>query len=645
MFNLKSKYKPTWDQPEAIKQITYSLKKWNKYQTLLWVTGSGKTFTMANIIKNINKPTLILAHNKTLAAQLAQEFKEFFPDHAVHYFVSYYDYYQPEAYIAKTDTYIEKEATINQEISRLRHAATESLLTRKDVIIVSSVSCIYWIWEIDDYLAHILKLKVWESYSMEDILTKLIALQYKRSREDFTPWMFNVLWDVIDIYPASRETVYSLEFFGDELDVIREKNPMTNEIYDNPKEITIFPAKHMVTTESKIKSIIPKIRKELEERANYFYEKKEFVKEERLRTKVEFDIEMMLETGYVNWIENYSMYLWNRNKWDKPTTLMNYFWKDYLMFIDESHITIPQIWWMYAWDRARKTNLIENWFRLESAYENRPLKFDEFESNINQAVFVSATPSKFEEENQSLIATQVIRPTGLLDPVIEVEDMEYMVDSIMKNLQEVILRWERALITTITKASSESLADYLANNWIKVKYLHSEVDTMDRLEILRDLRIWKIDVIVWVNLLREWLDLPEVSYVAILDAEKWWFLRSERSLIQIIWRAARNVNWKVIMYSQDKIHSDAMKSAIKITNERRKIQKTYNIKHNITPTTIKSSIKESWKPKTRTWDKINKKEVKTIVKRLEIEMEVAIANQDFETAAELRDEIILLWKR
>ncbi len=703
MFKIVSDKKPTWDQPKAIKEIYSYLEKWHKYQTLWWVTWSGKTFTMANIIEKVQKPTLVIAHNKTLAAQLAQEFKEFFPDNAVHYFVSYYDYYQPEAYVQKTDTYIEKEATINEEIDRLRHAATQSLLTRKDVIIVASVSCIYGIWDIDAYIDFAFDLKVGEFIKIEEILQNLVSMQFRRATSDFKPGNFLMMWDVLEIWPASEETVYTIEFWGDEVSQITRRNYLTGEIYEYLQEITIFPAKHTVTTKERINEIIPNIKTELDERLRYFKDEMwDILRYERLKTKVEYDIEMMQEVWYVNGIENYSRYLDWRDANLPPATLIDYFGDDYLCFIDESHMTVSQIWGMYAWDRSRKESLVNNWFRLPSALDNRPLKFEEFEAKMNQVVFVSATPSSFEIEKstndlsyfewfdpivdwdwksseENRVVSQVIRPTGLLDPEIEIKPMEFMVDDIIKNLDEVISKWERMLITTITKRSSEELCDYLLENWYKVRYLHSEIETLERLEILKLLRTWDIDVIVWVNLLREWLDLPEVSRIAILDADKQWFLRSKSSLIQIIWRAARNSNGKVFMYvervknlkenmevqvyalwkltkldnwkfiNEDMlVVSPAMKVAIDLTYYRRKVQAEYNEKYKITATTVFSSIKDIWvNTKKKEYALLDKQSVEKELKRLELEMDIASANLDFEKAAELRDAIIELrrWKK
>jgi excinuclease ABC subunit B len=725
LFDLQSKYKPSGDQANAIVEITNNLDAGEKFQTLWWVTGSGKTFTMANIIDQTNKPTLIIAHNKTLAAQLANEFKEYFPNNAVHYFVSYYDYYQPEAYVAKTDTYIEKESTINEEIDRLRHAATQDLLTRKDVIIVASVSCIYGLWDISSYVEQVFTIRVGEEYVMEELLNQLVNIQYKRAAADFKPGNFQVMWDLLEIYPASSETVISIEFWWDEITQITNRNYLTGEIYEYLQDATIFPAKHTVSSKDKINDIIPRIKEELDERLETYKANGDVLKFERLKTKVEYDLEMMQEIGYVNGIENYSRYLDGRPDGASPATLMDYFGDDYMCLVDESHMTFSQIGWMYAGDRARKTNLVENWFRLPSAMDNRPLKFAEFENKIKQVVAVSATPSKYEivkscmqewdiaqydsewkiklndgakeffnfdatagelwkATKQSRIVPQLIRPTGLLDPEIELRHMEFMVDDIMKNISEVIDAGERMLITTITKKSSEELADYLTENGVAVKYLHSEVDTLERLEVLKDLRTWAIDVIVWVNLLREGLDLPEVSRIAILDADKQGFLRSESALIQIIWRAARNSKGKVFMFVEklrnfsydpekwaslaspkwdrilpreeddlfrvDKaklcnsewfVISEAMRKAIGLTYYRRKLQHAHNEKHWITPKTVYSTIKDMWiKTKNKDHAILDKKSAEKELKRLELEMDIAAANMEYEKAAELRDEIL-----
>lgn len=704
IFNLKSKYSPSRDQANAIENLVNYINNWNKFQTLWWVTWSGKTFTMANIIKKINKPTLIIAHNKTLAAQLAQEFKEFFPDNAVHYFVSYYDYYQPEAYVSKTDTYIEKEATINEEIDRLRHAATQDLLTRKDVVIVASVSCIYGIWDISLYTEQVFDIKVWEFYEIEELLKRLVAIQYRRAASDFKPWNFMVMWDVLEIYPASQETIFTIEFWWDEVSQITSRNYLTWEIYEYHQEVTIFPAKHTVTTKWRIEEIIPEIKKELDERLAYFQSTWDVVKYERLKTKVEYDLEMMQEVGYVNGIENYSSYLDGRKSWDSPATLIDYFWDDFLCLVDESHMTFSQIGWMYAGDRARKTNLVENWFRLPSAMDNRPLRFEEFENKMKNVVAVSATPWKFEIEKSSdnpdkffdfdpikdgiwscdeknRIVPQMMRPTGLLDPEIILRPMEFMIDDIMTNINEIVEKNERLLITTITKRSSEELTDYLLSNWVKVKYLHSEIETLERLETLKELREWKIDVIVWVNLLREGLDLPEVSKICILDADKQGFLRSVSSLIQIIWRAARNENGKVYMYSEQlksdklskysleekniylgdlyrvdqwklvnsdwQIISEAMRKAINLTYYRRNLQQKYNEENAIDPKTVFSEIKDMWLKSNKTkrdYSVLDKRSITREIAKLELEMDIAAANMEYEKAADIRDQILDLKK-
>lgn len=719
MFTLKSKYKPTWDQPKAINSIIKYIEDGNKHQTLWWVTGSWKTFVMANIIEKINKPTLIIAHNKTLAAQLALEFKEFFPDNAVHYFVSYYDYYQPEAYVGKTDTYIEKEATINEEIDRLRHAATQDLISRKDVVIVASVSCIYGVWDIKAYEDSVFELRVWEEYQFDDLMKKLILLQYKRAGEDFKPGTFQVMWDLLEIFPSSKETVYSLEFWGNEISRITRRNYLTGEIYEVLNEIEVFPAKHTVTTKDTINKIVPLIQEELKERLEFFQQTGEVVKHERLKTKVEYDIEMMQEVWYVNGIENYSRYLDGRKEWQPPATLIDYFGDDFLCIVDESHMTISQIGGMYAWDRARKENLVWAGFRLPSALDNRPLRFEEFEGKMKNMLLVSATPGQYDIEKSSIhpdkffnfnpiidwawkdtqddrIVPLVIRPTGLLDPIIELRSMNYMVDDVMKNIKEVIKVWEKMLVTTLTKRSSEELTDYLLENGVKVKYLHSEIETLERIEILKDLRTGKIDLIVWVNLLREWLDLPEVTKIAILDSDKQWFLRSSSALIQIIGRAARNAKWKVYMYSEElkniqlkkidgveMLHntktwenyhmdeylldengarvplfrfdkwkfvtsewifvSNAMKTSINLTNYRRKLQREYNEKHGITPTTVFSEIKDiGIKTNKKDYSLISEKDLEKELKKLEFEMWVASANMEYELAAELRDQLIEL---
>jgi excinuclease ABC subunit B len=649
MFKLHSKYKPTGDQPQAIAGLIASIKKGNKFQTLLGVTGSGKTFTMANIIQDLQRPTLVLAHNKTLAAQLAQEFKEFFPENAVHYFVSYYDYYQPEAFVVKTGSYIEKEATINEEIDRLRHAATESLLTRRDVIIVASVSCIYGIGEVAQYQGQTLGFEVGKNYPLEALIGKLVALQFRRASADFKPGMFRVLGDILEIYPSSSEHILVLDFFGDILEGMFWKEALTNERIEVVETATVFPAKHFVTSPDLVAEVIPMIRAELDERIDFFKKSGKLLEAERIKMKTEYDLEMLQEVGYVNGVENYSMYLSRRVPGMMPSTLLEFFPEDYIAFIDESHISIPQVGGMYAGDRARKLNLVDYGFRLPSAMENRPLKFEEFESKLTQAVFVSATPSKYEAQVQSEVHEQIIRPTGLLDPLINIEDMEYMVDSLMREIIAARSRGERSLVTTLTKKSSEELAEYLASNGVKVKYLHSEIETIERLEILRDLRMGTIEVIVGVNLLREGLDLPEVSFIGILDAEKIGFLRSTSALLQIIGRAARNSNGHVIMYSHGCKQSIAMVEAIDITTRRRAVQHQYNQEHGITPVTIVSSIKEiglkGKRTDTSALEELPSEKLDAAIKRMEFEMDVASGNLDFERAAELRDSLITLRRK
>lgn len=644
LFELHAPYQPKGDQPQAIKGLFDGIKKGYDFQTLLGVTGSGKTFTMANIIEKTQKPTLIIAHNKTLAAQLAQEFKEFFPNNAVHYFVSYYDYYQPEAFVVKTGSYIEKEATINEEIDRLRHAATESLLTRKDVIIVASVSCIYGIGEAEQYLDQSLQFKVGHQYVLETLIADLVTVQFVRSKAEWKPWMFLVKWDIIDIWPSSSETIVRLEFFGDELEKITRIEPLSHRYVESLSDIAIFPAKHFVAQKWIIEAIIPKIKDELHQQIQFFEQQEKRVEAERIKMRVEYDMEMLQETGYVNGIENYSMYISGRMPWESPATLIDFFPEWFLTFIDESHITIPQIWGMYAGDRARKENLVNYGFRLPTALENRPLRLEEFEKKIGQTIFVSATPSKYESSKERAIIEQVIRPTWLLDPHIAIEDMEYMVDSLMRHITLATKRNERSLITTITKKSSEDLAAYLAENGIKVRYLHSEIDTIERLELIKDFRKGTIDVIVWVNLLREWLDLPETSFIGILDAEKIGFLRSKTSLLQIIGRAARNTNGHVIMYSHDKKISSAMQEAIDETDRRRSLQQEHNRINSITPKTVISRIKDigiSQKTSSSKWhDGYDGENVTIRLKRLQLEMDLASANLDFERAAELRDMIV-----
>lgn len=644
MFSLKSNYKPTGDQPWAIKALLQSIEKWNRYQTLQGVTGSGKTFTMANIIQKIQRPTLIIAHNKTLAAQLCQEFREFFPENAVHYFVSYYDYYQPEAYIQKTDTYIEKDSAINDEIDRLRHAATEALLTREDVIIVASVSCIYGIGNKEEYIGGVLRLQTGQKYVIKDLINHLVGLQFDRAATDFKQGMFRVLGDTIQIFPASKEYYYSVEFFWTEIEAIRVVEPISGHIRESVPDLMLFPASHTVTSVEHVKEITPIIKAELVERMAYFKEIGNIVAAERIKTRVEYDLEMMNEVGYVKGIENYSRHLDGRQPGDPPMTLIDYFPENFLTIVDESHITLSQVRGMFAGDKSRKDMLIENGFRLPSAYDNRPLYFHEFESKIRQFLCVSATPGDSQIERGGPIVEQIIRPTGLLDPEIAVEPMDKLVESLLYNIRTAVERGERSLITTVTKKSSEDLASYLKEHGVTAHYLHSEIDTIERLKILKDLRIGKVDVIVWVNLLREGLDLPEVSFIGIVDAHKQGFLRSTQSLIQIVGRAARNSNGHVVFYSYEWQISRSMQETMDITAKRRKIQIAYNEKHNITPTTIISSIKDlGFKEKKEVISAIPKGIDKEVyIRRLELEMDIAAANLDFEKAAELRDIILEL---
>ena len=582
-FELKSDFKPTGDQPEAIKSIVSAINNNEKYSTLLGVTGSGKTFTMANIIQEVKMPTLILAHNKTLAAQLYSEFKEFFPNNAVEYFVSYYDYYQPEAYVAHSDTYIEKDASINDEIDKLRHSATAAILERDDVIIISSVSCIYGLGDPEDYRKLMLSLRPGMERDRDDIIKKLIEIQYERNDINFTRGTFRVRGDILEIFPASNdERAIRIEFFGDEIDRITEIDYVTGKIVGTRNHVVIFPASHYVTTPERVEKAVIEIEKELEERVKSFKDDDKLLEAQRIEQRTKYDIEMLKEIGFCQGIENYSRHITGRKPGEKPYTLMDFFPDDYLIIVDESHVTVPQVRGMYAGDRSRKTSLIDNGFRLPSAYDNRPLNFDEFEENINQILFVTATPGSYELEHSTTIAEQIIRPTGLLDPIVEVRPINNQIDDLVVEINKVIEKDERVLITTLTKKMSEDLTNYLKEIGIKVKYLHSDIDTLERVEIIRDLRLGKFDVLVGINLLREGLDIPEVSLVAILDADKEGFLRSETSLIQTIGRAARNSEGKVIMYA-DKI-TRSMESAIAETKRRREIQMLYNEEHDITPT-------------------------------------------------------------
>jgi excinuclease ABC subunit B len=642
-FDINAKFKPMGDQPAAIAQLTQGLRVGEKNQTLLGVTGSGKTFTMANLVQNVQKPTLVLSHNKTLAAQLYSEFKNFFPNNAVHYFVSYFDYYQPEAYIARSDTFIEKDSQINEEIDRLRHAATDALLSRQDVLIVASVSCIYGIGSVEDYNGLSIRLQTGEKRQRDKLLRQLTDIQYQRNDVDFHRSTFRVRGDVVDVFPSGEELAYRLEFFGDEIERIVKIDPLTGEILAKPTNLTIFPGSHYVTPQDKLKVALGKIERELEERVAQFKMEGKLLEAQRLEQRTRFDLEMLEETGFVKGIENYSRYLTNREPGEQPATLLDYFPDDYLMLIDESHMSIPQVRGMYNGDRARKENLVEYGFRLPSALDNRPLTFTEFERHMNQVVYVSATPADYELTRSPEPAQQVIRPTGLLDPPIEVRPIEGQIDDLLAEIRATIEKRERVLVTTLTKRMSEDLSEYLKELNIKVAYLHSDVDTLDRTDILRDLRLGVYDVLVGINLLREGLDLPEVSLVAILDADKEGFLRSEQALIQTVGRAARHVDGHVIMYA-DKI-TRSMQVTIDETTRRRKIQEEYNTKHGITPTGIAKDIEKGMRPdlpeeaKRAKLDlkKIPKDEYKSLIKDLSGQMEMAAANLQFEQAAELRD--------
>lgn len=642
-FDITSKYEPQGDQPAAIKQLFSNLEKNTKEQVLLGVTGSGKTFTMANVIQKYQKPTLVLSHNKTLAAQLYNEFKTFFPHNPVHYFVSYFDYYQPEAYIARSDTYIEKDSQINEEIDRLRHAATDSLLTHKDVIIVASVSCIYGIGSVDDYASLSVKLKVGERRLRDKLLRQLTDIQYQRNDIDFHRGTFRARGDVVDVFPAGEEVAYRVDLYGDEIEKITRINPLTGEIISRLEALTIFPSSHYVTPNEKLKGAIVKIKEELKERLELFKQQGKLLEAQRLEQRTKFDLEMLEETGFVKGIENYSRYLTDREPGEQPATLLDYFPDDFLMFIDESHMTIPQLRGMYNGDRARKETLVEHGFRLPSALDNRPLTFTEFEKHINKVIYVSATPAEYELSHSVKPIEQVIRPTGLLDPVIEVRSTKNQIDDLIEEINDKVKKHQRVLVTTLTKRMSEDLTEYLTDLKIKVTYLHSDVNTLDRTDILRDLRLGVYDVVVGINLLREGLDLPEVSLVAILDADKEGFLRSEQALIQTVGRAARHVEGRVIMYA-DSI-TGSMKRTIDETNRRRAIQEKYNVEHGITPAGISKEIEKGMRPdlpeeaKTAKLNlkKIPKDEYGQIIKDLTSQMELAAANLQFEQAAELRD--------
>ncbi|MBH1940397.1 excinuclease ABC subunit UvrB [Mobilitalea sibirica] len=653
-FKLVSDFAPTGDQPEAIKSLVQGFKEGNQCETLLGVTGSGKTFTMANVIKEINKPTLIIAHNKTLAAQLYGEFKEFFPENAVEYFVSYYDYYQPEAYVPSTDTYIEKDSSINEEIDKLRHSATASLTERKDVIIVASVSCIYGLGSPIDYQDMVLSLRPGMLRDRDEVLRILIDIQYTRNDMDFKRGTFRVRGDVVEVFPASSaDTAIRIEFFGDEVERILEIDVLTGEIKATLEHMVVFPASHYVVAPDKLEAAIQNIESELEERIQYFKSEDKLLEAQRISERTNFDIEMLRETGFCSGVENYSRHLTGQEPGSPPYTLMDYFPEDFLMIIDESHITIPQIRGMYAGDRSRKMTLVDFGFRLPSALDNRPLNFEEFESKISQILFVSATPSVYENDHELLRVEQVIRPTGLLDPEVTVKPVEGQIDDLLGEINKELEKKNKVLVTTLTKRMAEDLTNYLREVGIRVKYLHSDIDTLERSEIIRDMRMDVFDVLVGINLLREGLDIPEVGLVAILDADKEGFLRSETSLIQTIGRAARNAGGRVIMYA-DRM-TDSMKKAISETNRRRQIQHAYNEAHGITPTTIQKKVRDlisiskkadkSLYDMEKDMESMSRAELDELVKKITKQMHTAAAELNFELAAELRDKMVELKKQ
>lgn len=644
-FKLNSPYKPLGDQPKAINSLVDGINKGEKEQTLLGVTGSGKTFTMANVIEKVQKPTLVISHNKTLAAQLYEEFKEFFPDNAVEYFVSYYDYYQPEAYVPRTDTFIDKESSVNEEIDIMRHSATQSLLSRDDVIVVSSVSCIYGIGSPEDYGEFAFGIAVGDNYDRSDIIRKLVFMQYERNDIEFARGHFRVRGDVIEINPVHGTPPVRVELFGDEIDAISLIDKVTGKKTESLKRYMIFPAKHFVVGQDKMDTAIKNISDELDERLNEFNLSNKLLEAQRLEQRTRFDIEMLQEMGYCPGVENYSMHLSGRKWGEKPYSLLKYFPEDYLTIIDESHVTLPQIRGMYNGDRARKETLVEHGFRLPSAKENRPLRFDEFESSINQIIYVSATPGAYELSRSSNIVEQIIRPTGLVDPEVIIRPVKGQVEDLLGEVKKRAKKDERVLVTTLTKKMAEDLTDYYAKIGVKVRYMHSEIDTLERIDIVDDLRRGTFDVLVGVNLLREGLDLPEVSLVAILDADKEGFLRNETSLIQTIGRAARNINGQVIMYVDEM--TDSVKNATAITSKRRKIQIKYNEKHGIVPKTTKRALKdkkvaEDLDIEGTDISKIPKDELRLLISDLENDMKEAAAKLDFERAASLRDQIATL---
>lgn len=652
LFHLHSPFEPMGDQPQAIKELVDGFKEGNQFETLLGVTGSGKTYTMANIIEQMNKPTLIIAHNKTLAAQLYGEFKEFFPENAVEYFVSYYDYYQPEAYVVSTDTYIEKDSSINDEIDKLRHSATAALSERKDVIIISSVSCIYGLGAPVDYNNMVLSLRPGMIKDRDEVIDRLIDIQYTRNDMDFKRGTFRVHGDVIEIYPVSWDGVaLRVEFFGDEVDRISEIDPLKGTVNCDLEHMVVFPASHYIVPPDKLNSAIEAIKKELKERVEYFKSEDKLIEAQRISERTNFDMEMLKETGFCSGIENYSRHLAGLGPGQPPYTLIDYFPDDFMIMVDESHITIPQVRGMYAGDQARKTTLVDYGFRLPSAKDNRPLNFEEFESKINQMLFVSATPSVYEKEHELLRAEQIIRPTGLLDPDISVRPVKGQIDDLVGEINKEVDKKNKIMITTLTKRMAEDLTDYLRGIGIRVKYLHSDIDTLERSEIIRDMRLDVFDVLVGINLLREGLDIPEVTLVAILDADKEGFLRSETSLIQTIGRAARNSDGHVIMYAD--VMTVSMRNAIDETNRRRKIQQAYNEEHGITPTTIKKEVRDlisiSKKAEQNNTDEkelesMSKKELNILCRELTKKMNVAAAELNFELAASIRDRLILVKK-
>ena len=651
IFKLHSEYKPTGDQPQAIAELVDGFKQGNQFQTLLGVTGSGKTFTMANVIAALNKPTLIIAHNKTLAGQLYSEFKEFFPENAVEYFVSYYDYYQPEAYVPSTDTYIAKDSAINEEIDRLRLSATASLTERRDVIVVASVSCIYGLGSPDDYQGMVVSLRPGMMKDRDQVLRELIDIQYDRNDMDVQRGTFRVRGDVVEVYPAEGgDHLIRIEFFGDEIDRICETDPLTGQVHTTLEHVAIFPASHYVVAPEKIKAACDNIEKELEERIHFFKGEDKLLEAQRISERTNFDVEMLRETGFCSGIENYSRHLSGMEAGQPPHCLMDFFGDDYLIIVDESHITIPQIRGMFAGDRSRKTTLVDYGFRLPSALDNRPLCFEEFEGHIDQMMFVSATPSDYEEQHELLRTEQIIRPTGLLDPEISVRPVEGQIDDLISEIRKETANHNKVLVTTLTKRMAEDLTEYMNDVGIRVKYLHSDIDTLERAEIIRDMRLDVFDVLVGINLLREGLDIPEISLVAILDADKEGFLRSETSLIQTVGRAARNADGHVIMYADNM--TDSMKAAIDETNRRRNIQQKYNEEHGITPQTIKKAVRDLIsiskaiaKEEVRFEkdpESMNRKELEKLIADVQKKMQKASADLNFEAAAELRDKMIEL---